>query len=167
MKKNIEQLTSETILEKSFPFNIGGKEYMIRKPTTATLILFSEEISKLPVSEINKEKTLFEGLKDMKHVDIIARALAILVLDYGRTRKGNILKKLVRKFLKKDELQQLTNHFTHNVNVIVIYEAFFELLAMIDVSVFFSLITFLNGANILKPTKTNETTVSGQLSGDL
>jgi hypothetical protein len=47
-KKTMETKVAETILQKLDEVNVGGKTYTIAPPSTATLILVSETVSKMP-----------------------------------------------------------------------------------------------------------------------
>ena len=57
---DIQQKTAETILQQTQPVTISGSTYHVPQPTLATLILVSQEISHIPMEELNREKAIWE-----------------------------------------------------------------------------------------------------------
>lgn len=55
-RKTLEEKVADTILQKSDEITIGEKTYKIAPPTTATLILASEAVSRLPKTVLDPQR---------------------------------------------------------------------------------------------------------------
>lgn len=89
-QKTLEQQVVDTILQrKTTSLEIDGRTYEIPAPTPATIMLVSEETSKMPL--INKEtKSIFlETLRTARDCKAIGRIAAILVLGAKRIRENH------------------------------------------------------------------------------
>ena len=60
--KTIEEKVAETILQKDIEVTVGGKKYKAAPASTATLILASEAVSRLPEINLDPEKVVEESL---------------------------------------------------------------------------------------------------------
>ena len=160
MKKRVEQAVSETILQKPVSVKIGDKEFKIEKPSISTLILVSEEISKLPVSDLRNNQIAVSTLANARHCKGIGRIVAIMILGAKAIGRQGRLK---LRFWEKDKLNELSNYILDNCTSTELNDIFQQTLGRFDIGVFFSLITFLNDINLLSQTKT-ETTAYGQQS---
>lgn len=158
MSKTLEQKTAKTILQHPERVEIGGKHYNVAKPSTATLIMASAAISKLPNFGERKEATLSEVLRVAKDAGGLGDVVAILLigakgLNHIGPRRWIKLFRLRR--MKRTVLEDLSEN---ELNVLTL-----KLLSFQDINSFFALITFLTGVNITKATKVI-TTASGQQS---
>ena len=160
---DIQQKTAETILQQTQPVTISGSTYHVPQPTLATLILVSQEISHIPMEELNREKALGEAFQKAPYGKHIARALAIMILG-APNPKITLWERLKKLFSNhKKELQVLTNKILYQLSIQETGTLLIQQLGKMQTTDFFMLITFLNEANLLKPTrKVSETTVSGQ-----
>ena len=161
---DIQQKTAQTILQQEQSVNIAGSTYQVSQPTLATLILVSQEIAHIPMEEINKEKALGEAFKKAIHGKHIARALAIMIL--GASNPKRTLWKWFKNIFSchyKKQIQALTDKILYQLSIQEAGTLFIQLLGKMQTSDFFMLITFLNEANMLKPTrKVSETIAFGQ-----
>ena len=162
---DIQQKTAETILQQTQPVTILGSTYHVPQPTLATLILVSQEISHIPMEELNREKALGEAFQKAPYGKHIARALAIMILG-APNPKITLWERLKKLFSNhKKELQVLTNKILYQLSIQDTGTLLIQQLGKMQTTDFFMLITFLNEANLLKPTrKVSETTASGQSS---
>ena len=73
--KNLESKVADCILEISNDtIIIAGEEYIIPTPTPATLILVSELISQIPLTDSgNTEKIVYKVLGEAKDLSIIGK----------------------------------------------------------------------------------------------
>ena len=163
--KTIEQRVAETILQKPEEITVGSKTYRVAPPSTATLILASEAVSRFPQLTLDKERVMEDTLANARHCGIIGDILAILILggkavreDSERPRKRWLRRREGRKErLARELLEELSPHELQDLAV--------RLLQGIQVSDFFGLTTFLNTINQTRPTKAevvNATTAFGQ-----
>ena len=165
--KTIEQRVAETILQKPEEITVGSKTYRVAPPSTATLILASEAVSRFPQLTLDKERVMEDTLANARHCGIIGDILAILILggkavreDSERPRKRWL--RLQRREGRKERLARelLEELSPHELQALAV-----RLLQGIQVSDFFGLTTFLNTINQTRPTKAevvNATTASGQ-----
>lgn len=161
---NIEKKTADTILQRSKPIDVAGKTYEVPVITGATIALFSEQIAKLDIKNIEAKdfyKSLFTNAHKSRE---IAKALAILILGANKLLREKPIKKRIKNILGIDELKILTNRIYFNLPIEEMSKLFDELVSELQPTVFFSLIIFLNGVSATKPTKM---TASGQSLEDL
>lgn len=156
MNKTIEQKTAETVLQTPEKVTIGGRKYTVAKPSTATLIMASAAISKLPQFELKKEAMVSDVLRVAKDAEGVGDVVAIMMvgakglnsigprrwMKLWRLRK---MKRIVLEEAGADELQKLA----------------YQLFSKMHVGDFFGLIAFLSEVNMTKPTKAT-TTASGK-----
>lgn len=165
----IEQKVSETILQKPFSVKIGEKEYQVAPPTAGTLILVSEIIGQIPNTVIDKENPLGEVFQRAKYIPLVAKAVATMIMGaeailFPKEEK-NFFSFLGRK-KEKISVEVLANEILHKISVQEMATIFFQLLQKTQATDFFTLITFLSEANMLKPTKkVSETTAFGRSLG--
>ena len=171
--KTIEQRVAAAILEKATnSIEIGGEVYPLGDPCTATLILISELISTMPIVEkVPKEQIVYSALHYAKDFKSLGELCAILVLGAGNLTEEIELKKEVEKkekvwwiFYKKvkeveitkitiDKKAKLAKELMYNVRPSVIFDCIIQRLQDMEVAHFFSIITSLSEAHILKPTR--------------
>lgn len=144
MKATIESIASETILQSPKKMKIKGVEYSIAKPTTATLIRVSSLISKLPPVVLT-DKVLVETLSIAKDCEVIGEIAATLILGAKRQNIFSPFHNWRNKKLSKSILHDLS---PGEVNSLML-----DILKDMEVSLFFSSITFLLEVNLLRKTK--------------
>jgi len=160
---NIQQKTAQTLLQQAEEVTIAGTKYQVPQPTLGTLILVSQEIAHIPMEELNREKTIGEAFQKATHGKHIARALALMIL--GASQPKPTLWKRFKEWLhpKERQIKRLTDKILHQMSIQEAGILFIQLLGKMQTTDFFMLITFLNEANLLKPTrKVSETTASGR-----
>lgn len=156
MDKTMEQKVAESILQQPETIVVGGKRYTVAKPSTATLIMASAAISRLPKFELQKEAMVSDVLREAKDADGIGEVIAIMVVGtrymhrfcFVRWYKTWRMRRMKWKLLEEhgaDELQKMA----------------YQLFSKMHVGDFFGLIAFLSEVNMTKPTKAT-TTASGQ-----
>ena len=69
-EKTIEQKAAETILQTPVEVKVGSKTYMTAPPSTATLILASEAVSRLPHVVLDPKNVVEESLSSQKIVGL-------------------------------------------------------------------------------------------------
>lgn len=176
-KKTIEQKVAETILQKTEKFTIGGQKYTVAPPSTATLILVSEELSLLPRVALDQQKVAEESLSIARQCRPLGNVAAILILGAKnltetvktkQTRQVRKLWGLIKRNVtvevetvvdRKAELAEkiLQEYSPKALNLLV-----GNLLNKLELGDFFALTTFLIEINMLRPTKVVEATASGQ-----
>lgn len=78
--KTIEEKVAETILQKDIEVTVGGKKYKAAPASTATLILASEAVSRLPEINLDPEKVVEESLSVARECRPLGDIAAILIL---------------------------------------------------------------------------------------
>lgn len=172
----IEKRVAKEILQQPENIKVGGKIYKFYPPSTATLILASEAISKFPKLKLDTEDVISQSLSVAKDCRAMGEVIAILLLGAKHlTEKVKISKIVEKKILglipvkkeveeetiidKKEELarQVLEDLTPHELQLLTL-----QLLSRMEIKDFFALTTFLAEVNLLKATKVDETTASGQ-----
>lgn len=161
----IEQRVASAILEKATDsVEIGGEVYPLGDPCMATLILVSELISTMPVvDKVPKEQIVYSVLHHAKDFNAVAELCAILILGAGHLTEereiteyerflGVFRRKVVRKVVI-DRKAALAREIALNVRPSTVFNCIITRLQDMEVAHFFSIITSLSEANILKPTR--------------
>ncbi len=171
-----EQRVAQTILQQPEEITIGDKTYIIAPPSTATLILVSGAVSRLPHIELDEKKIMEESLYVAKDCEVLGEIAATLILGAKHindtVESRHIEKKrhlwglfstkheVVKIETKKDRLcrelmEEATPRDLHNLIA--------KALLKMQIADFFGLTTFLTGINLMRPTKVvTEATASGQ-----
>ena len=176
--KTIEEKVADTILQKEIEVTVGGKIYKAAPASTATLILASEAVSRLPKVNLNHEKVVEESLSVARECRPLGDIAAILILGAKNLTKTVKTRQTVEKrrlwgLVKRTveiEVEQVIDCKTElskqiledlsprSLNLLVA-----QLLQKMELGDFFGLTTFLTEINLMRPTKVeNETTASGQ-----
>lgn len=164
----VEKKVSETILQKDKVVEILGESYTVAPPSSATLILASEELADAP--DIPKTEDSEEVLKwvlgNARHCKFLGAFVAVLILGAKRLRTPEyrterrffgLVKKSVRVDLKKELAEKILLNYTSKE----LYELTLDLLGRMEVGSFFGITTFLLEVNLTKARKV-VTTQSGQ-----
>lgn len=162
--KTIEERTAETILQQPKTVEIDGKCYEIAPPTTATLILVSGMISRLPqfgeLDKLQGEDMLFHALANAKDCEKVAEIAAVMIVganEYNKSQKQSLLQRIFRK----ESLFDKVKNAVLNASPKKLDEIIGACLQGMQVQDFFLVTTFLNKVNLTKQTK-SKTTQSGQ-----
>jgi hypothetical protein len=154
----IEEKTAKVILQKKEKVTINNNTYEVEQPTTATLILISEQLAKLPNEDLDKENIIGSVLSNVQHGENIARSFAIMILGAKQIEKTSIIDKL----FKTSKLERLTKEILH-FEIKKYVSEYVRVMSSMQVQDFFMLITFLKEVNLTKETrKVIKTTVHGQ-----
>lgn len=174
-KKTLEQMVVDTILQrKTTSLEIDGRTYEIPAPTPATIMLVSEETSKMPL--INKEtKSIFlETLRTARDCKAIGRIAAILVLGAKRIRENHqvVISETKKwswrrfRFTKHqetmNELDFVAMRIMEDITPETLNETITKRLMEMQLGDFFGLTTSLSEINTLARTKEVEQTAHGQ-----
>lgn len=163
--KTIEQRVAAAILEKATnSIEIGGEVYPLGDPCTATLILVSELISTMPVVEkVPKEQIVYSALHYAKDFKELGELCAILILGAANLteereiteyeRRFGVFRREVKRKVIVDRKAALAREISLHVRPSVIFDCIITRLKDMEVAHFFSIITSLSEANILKPTR--------------
>ena len=165
----------DTILQrKTTSLEIDGRTYEIPAPTPATIMLVSEETSKMPL--INKEtKSIFlETLRTARDCKAIGRIAAILVLGAKRIRENHqvVISETNKwswrhfRFTKNQEtmseLDFVAMRIMEDITPATLNETITKRLMEMQLGDFFGLTTSLSEINTLARTKEVEQTAPGQ-----
>lgn len=167
----IESKVSKTVLQQTEEITVGGETMEVAPPSTATLILVSEETAKLPSIKLDSENIAGEVLYVAKDCRVLGDIVAILILGAKNLRTTKIVEE--RRFfgliterreitidnkaeLAKKLLEDITPRELHNLTV--------RLLKALQIADFFGLTTSLIEVNLIRQTREveSETTAFGQ-----
>lgn len=158
--ETVEKKVSETILQKMKEVVIDGVTYKVAPPTAATLILMSEEISKLPNLEMDQNNSVLEVLSNAKDCKNLGDILAICIIGSKNiSKQKEITKKYffglikVKKIINYDNKKELANKILNTMSPSELNLMFANLLRGMQIADFFGITTFLIGVNVLKKTK--------------
>lgn len=166
--KNIEAKAADAILQKPIEIEIGGQKYTAAPPSTATLILVSEAVSRLPHLTLDGDKAVEECLSIAKDCKALGDVAAIMLLGARHltetVKEAQTVKKshlwglfstsetveIERVIDRKAELAQelLETLPPRDLNSLIV-----KLLEAMQLADFFGLTTFLTEVNMLRQTK--------------
>lgn len=180
----IEKKVADTILQQPQEIKAGNKKYETAPPSTATLILVSEAVSRLPQRKIEVaegESIVQPCLAIAKDCTPLGEIAAILILgakgltevstekiEVQESRFFGLLKrnKIVEVERTIDRKAELTKELLEEHTPKEIFNIITRLLGSMQLSDFFATTTFLIEINLLRQTKVvteeNPTTASGQ-----
>ena len=150
----LEQKTANGILQLPAEVEIGKKKYRVAPPSTATLILASAAISKLPNVSLDSENIASECLYVAKDCEALGEIVAILILGAKGLKRSF--------FCLRNRKAKLTKEILEELSPKQLSDALAKLLAGMDLAFFFATTTSLIEINLLKKTRGAETTVYGQ-----
>jgi hypothetical protein len=157
----LETKTADTVLQQPVEVEIGGKTYKVAPPSTATLILVSAAVSKLPKISLDTENIASESLYIAKDCEALGEIVAILILG----AKG--LKETKKEFfglktVETDRKGILANKVLTELTPKQLSDMLGKLLAGMDLAFFFATTNSLIEINLLRRTRETETTASGR-----
>lgn len=176
--KTIEQKVAETVLQQGEEITVGGKKYTAAPASTATLILASEAVSRLPQATLDPEKVVEESLSIAKDCRPLGEIAAILILgakhltETVKTRQTVEKRRLWGLVRWTEEVEaervidrkaELARQLLEDLSPRSLNQLVARLLQKMELGDFFGLTTFLIEINLLRRTKVgNGTTASGQ-----
>ena len=158
MGKTIEQKVAESILQQPEIIEIGGKRYTVAKPSTATLIMASAAISKLPRFVLKEKTMVSDVLREAKDADGIGEVIAIMIVGTRYMHRFFFVRWFKMWRIRRLKWRLLEEHGNGELQRLA-----YQLFSKMEVGDFFGLIAFLGEVNMTKPTKAT-TTASGQQS---
>lgn len=151
----IEKKTAGAILQQPTKVKIGGKEYVVAKPTVGTIIMLSGLISELPSFE--KGATVADILAEARHATVLGRIVATLVLgakEVQRREKETRRKSIWNLFGRKTEsVEDIASVALSELSPMEMSNIVSDGISTLQIGAFFALTTSLMRANILKRTK--------------
>lgn len=162
MKNTIEKQVSDAVLQEPLKVTLGDKVYTVSRPSAGTIIEVSKYIATLPIAPFieGENEVLSYVLAYAKECEVIGDIAAILILG----RKGLVVtrQRVTRRFFglyKKVEIyevnrqKELAKELLDNCTNEELLTLISKTLEMQHIAFFFSIITSLNEANILRKTK--------------
>lgn len=177
-KKTLEEKVADTILEKTEELSIGSKKYQVAPPSTATLILVSEAVSRLPRVVSDPENVVSESLSIAKDCRALGDIAAIMILgaqhikDRVKVQQTRVKRYLWGLFKRKEVIEieevkdrqaELAQELLETYSPKALNMLVGGLLNKMEIGDFFGLTTFLIEINLLHQTKVEtEATAFGQ-----
>lgn len=170
-----EQRVAQTILQKPIKVKVGAKEYAVAPPSTATLILVSAAVSRLPRLSLDENEVVQCVLRNAKECEAIGEIIATLILGAKRVEDTVYTKRKCRckiffglihytrnKNVRETAREQLSRELLENLSPSELQDTLAKILVTMQLGDFFGLTTFLNEINQTRPTKVVEPTALGQ-----
>lgn len=165
-ENNIETKVSNTILENGITVQVGQQTYEVAPPSTATIILLSEAVSRLPHTVLNPEKVVEECLSIGKECRVLGEIAAVLILGAKnciRTKKTVLIKgkrylwglvdtRRYKTYIS-DPKAELAEEVLNECSPKQLFEIVSNIMKELELSDFFGLTTFLTEINLLRQTK--------------
>lgn len=168
---NIEKKVAETVLQQTTPIKVGNKTYQTAPPSTATLILVSEAVSRLPQVkfDLKKEESIVQPcLAIAKDCSAIGEIAAILIL--GAKGLTGVVKERIETqeprffglFKRKrvvevertiDRKAELAKELLEDHTPLELFNLVTKQLGTMQLGDFFATTTFLIEINLLRQTK--------------
>lgn len=182
MADTVEQKVSREMLQQPEDIKVGDKTYRFYPPSTATLILASAAISKLPQVKLDDGKLVEETLFIARDCLVLGEIAAILLLGAKHlTEKQKVLvvkeerhlwglvrrKRTIEEEQVIDRKEELSRRLLEDLEPRELHTLVSHLLMRMQIADFFGLTTFLIEINLLRQTRKVETTASGQSSQGL
>ncbi len=104
-EKTIEQKAAETILQTPVEVKVGSKTYMTAPPSTATLILASEAVSRLPHVVLDPKNVVKKACQSQKNCRALGDIVAIFILGAKSLKEKVKIKKEQRETLSVGAVQ--------------------------------------------------------------
>lgn len=158
MSENIETQVASTVLQDEIPVSIGFKKYNIAPPRTATVIMVSEAVSRIPEFDPQDKDATLHFLSIAKDCAPVGEIAAIILLGpkKARRKRWRFWGRTNREVLSEKLLEELSPEKLHDLVS--------EGLKKMQISDFFQLTASLNEINLLRRTKEAVMTASGQQS---
>lgn len=169
-KDTIERRVVDAILERPTDvIEIDGEKYPIAPPTVATLMLVSELIAEMPMTDGNSDNVLIEVLATAKDMAVIGKITAVLMLGAKRVLEGR--ERVVKRGCcwswrrlryeeyeeREPEVEWLGRRVLEEVSPAVLMKVLTKRLMLMGITDFFGITTSLSEANLLRQTREVET----------
>lgn len=171
MPENIESRVSKTVLQQREEITVGSEIMEVAPPSTATLILVSEETAKLPHVKLDSENIAGEVLYVAKDCRVLGDIVAILILGAKNLRTTKIVEKkrlfgliTERREITIDNKAELAKKLLEDITPRELHNLTVRLLKALQIADFFGLSISLIEVNLIRQTREvgGETTASGQ-----
>lgn len=169
--RTLEEKAAAAILERPVEVEVAGRTYTAAPPTTATLILVSEAVSRLPKGKLDASNVVGEALSVAMYCRPLGDIVATLILGAKAAQskpaaqaepqaKGGLARRVwaricgrkpaapapsPKELLSRQLLEELSPSQLHSLAV--------QLLQRMEIGDFFALTTFLSEINLLRSTK--------------
>lgn len=169
--ENIESKVAKSILQQTEEITIGDEVMSVAPPSTATLILVSEETAKLPHVKLDSENIVLEALSVAKDCRVLGDIVAILILGAKNLQTTQVVEKkrlfgliTQRKEITINNKAELAKRLLEDIQPKELHRIVVRLLKGLQIADFFGFTTSLIEINLLRQTRevVKETTVSGQ-----
>lgn len=170
-----EQRVADTILQEPTIIKVGEKEYAVAPPSTATLILVSAAVSRLPRIQLDENRLVQDVLGAAKDCAAIGDIVAVMILGAKHVKDEavrieertvtscfGLFKRKMRVEVRESKREQLSRELLENLSPRELQSVLAQILGTLEVGDFFGLTTFLLEVNTTRPTKVVNQTVSGQ-----
>lgn len=166
MKKTIEQMVCQAILQEPVHVKVGEREYAVAPPVASTLIEVSKYISMLPQIPVSQD-AVQSALAYACDCEFTADVVAILMLGRRNLRTEKVVERrrlggllTTKETIEVDNQKELAQTLLDELSWREISELGREILSKMDVGFFLGFTNSLLEINLLRATKT---TASGQL----
>lgn len=156
MKRKVESRTAETILQKPLEVMVGEETYTVAPPSTATLILVSELVARLPGVSMKLDNYIVESLAVAKDCRVLGEIVATLILGalgIKECRKWAEKRSLWGVKKGKGVLEELAEKLLEELSPKQLHQLAVQLLSRMEIEDFFSLTASLMDVNLTRPTK--------------
>lgn len=170
-----EEKVAQTILQEPMKIKVGSKEYTVAPPSTATLILASAAISRLPRIVLDESRLVQDVLNVAKDCEAVGDIIAVMILgakhvgdEVVRTEERvvprcfGLFKRRICVDVRESKREQLSRELLEELSPRELQTALAQILGSLEVGDFFGLTTFLLEVNTTRPTKVVNQTASGQ-----
>lgn len=168
----LERQVAETILQRPFAVKVGDREYTVRQPSVATLILASEAIARLDIPAPPDPKDIVRSSLAMApYCRDLGDVVAILLLGAREVdRRVKVRQKGGKRplFARRRTVtarEALAEEVMEEMTVEQMFNTVSEIIARMNLGRFFGLTTFLREINLLRPTKVADGTTEATASG--
>ena len=159
----MEQEVAGAVMQRQETITINDHTYRYPRPNLATIMEASEDISKLPEVKIDEKGYIVEEtLRIARHYRVISKIVAKILVGV-RYYKFPIRRFFYRLFITP-KIRRIEDRVMNDIPPADLKNLFLSLLGRMQCADFFAITTFLQGINVIKPTRKVEskTTVSGQ-----
>ena len=170
-----EERVANTILQEPTIIKVGEKEYAVAPPSTATLILVSAAVSRLPRIQLDETRLVQDVLASAKDCAAIGDVVAVMILGAKHVKDEvvrieertvsycfGLFKRRVRVEVRESKREQLARELLENLSPRELQTALAQIMGLMEVGDFCGLTTFRLEVNTTRPTKVGNQAVSGQ-----
>jgi len=167
MSETIERKVAEAVLQLENTITVGDETFVVAPPSTGTIIMVSEAVSRLPEFNIETDNVFTEALSVAKECEALGDIGAILIMG-AKSIKEDVQYQIRSSFFKRKKTISMRKHISDKLILEMapstLRETIISLLKMSQVSDFFAITASLIEINLLRQTRGAVTTASGQPS---